>query len=382
MDHPFDAVTEASLRRRRSAKWSAYPPDVLPAWVAEMDYPLAAPIRAALHAAIEADDCGYADPAGLGDAVAPWAAATWGWQVAPRDVRVVCDVVTGLAELLQVATAPGDAVVIEPPVYPPFAGTIQRLGRRVVTAPLRRTDAGWAPDLDAIAAAYAAGARAHLLCSPHNPTGLVYPPAALAAIAELADRHDVLVLADEVHAPLTLAGATHAPFPTVSAAAARRAIVLTAASKAWNLAGLKAAVLIATADEPRAILARLAPDLGYHAGHLGLLGARAALTAGEPWRASVRAILERNRALLGELLTQHLPAVRWRPPAAGYLAWLDCAALGLGDDPAAAFRARGRVALSPGPSFGPEGAGWARLNFATTAALLEEIVVRMARAIG
>ena len=380
MDHPFDAITLASLRRRHSAKWSRYPVDVLPAWVAEMDYPLAAPIRAALHGAIEDDDCGYADPAGLGATFAPWARATWGWDVAPPDVRVVPDVVTGLAELLQVATAPGDAVLIEPPVYPPFAGTARQLGRAVVTAPMTRTATGFAPDLAAIERAYAAGARVHVLCSPHNPTGVVYAADALAAIAALADRHDVLVLADEIHAPLTLPGATHTPFPMASAAAARRSIVLTSASKTWNLAGLKAAVLVACADAPRAILARLPPEISYHAGHLGILAARAAFNHGGPWRAQVIAMLDRNRALLAELLARHLPTVGYAPPAAGYLAWLDCRALGLGDDPAAAFLARGKVALSPGPSFGVEGHGWARLNLATTAALLEEAVVRMARA--
>lgn len=379
-EHPFDAITLAGLRRRRSAKWSRYPIDVLPAWVAEMDYPLAAPIRAALHAALEDDDCGYADVTGLGAAFAPWAAARWDWTVAPRDVRVVPDVVTGLTELLRLTTAPGDGVVIEPPVYAPFAGTVRALGRTVMTAPLVCTDRGFAPDLDALARAYAAGAKVHVLCSPHNPSGIVYPREALAQLAELAEQHEVLVLSDEIHAPLTLPGATHAPFPTVSAAAARRSIVLTSASKTWNLAGLKAAVLVACADEPRAILARLPPEIGYHAGHLGLIAARAAWGAGEPWRQQILAILDRNRGLLGELLAQHLPAVRYVPPEAGYLAWLDCAALGLGDDPAAAFLARGQVALSPGPSFGVEGRGFARLNLATSAALLEEIVVRMARA--
>jgi cystathionine beta-lyase len=376
--HPFDSISESSLRRRRSAKWALYPDDVLPAWVAEMDYPLAEPVRRALHAAIDDDDCGYADPAGLGEAFAPWAKATWGWDVAKEDVHVVCDVVTGIAEILRVATAPGDRVVIEPPVYPPFAATIRQLGRVVSEAPLVRSESGYAPDLDAIERAYAAGARAHLLCSPQNPTGTVYAERALARIAELADRHGVLVLADEIHAPLTLPGATHRPFSSVSAAAARRSIVLTSASKAWNLAGLKAAVMIASSDEARAILARLPVETPYHAGHLGVLGARAAFREGGEWLASAVSVIDRNRALLGELLHEHLPAVRWVPPQAGYLAWLDCSALGLGANPGAAFLARGRVALAQGPTFGREGSGFARLNIATTRALLEEAVRRMA----
>jgi cystathionine beta-lyase len=376
--HPFDDITAATLRRRRSAKWALYGEDVLPAWVAEMDFPIAEPIKRVLHAAIDDDDCGYADPAGLGDSFAPWAKARWGWDPKSEDVHVVADVVTGLAEILRVATAPGDGVVIEPPVYHPFAATIRQLGRVVVDVPLVKSEGTHAPDLDALERAYAAGARAHLLCSPHNPTGTVYSEAALARIAELADRHRVLVLADEIHAPLTLPGAIHRPFSAISGAAARRSIVLTSASKTWNLAGLKAAVMVASSDEARAVLARLPPDTPYHAGHLGVLASRAAFREGANWLASVIAILDRNRALLGDLLRAHLPLVGYVPPRAGYLAWLDCSALGLGADPAAAFLERGKVALSSGPMFGREGEGFARLNIATSRGLLEEAVRRMA----
>jgi cystathionine beta-lyase len=377
-DHPFDDVTLAALRKRRSAKWALYPPDVLPAWVAEMDYPLAEPVRRALHAAIDDDDCGYADPAGLGGAFAPFAQRQWGWEVAPGGVRVVCDVMTGIAELLRVITREGDAVLIEPPVYPPFAATVRLLGRALIEVPLLRGEHGYASDLVGIERAYAAGARVHLLCSPQNPTGTVVPESALARIADLAERHGVLVLADEVHAPLTLPGAQHRPFPSVSEAAARTGIVLGSASKSWNLAGLKAAIMVATSDATRAVLDKLPVELPYHAGHLGILAARAAFGEGGPWLESAVAILDRNRALLGELVREHLPRVRFVPPEAGYLAWLDCRELGLGDDPASAFLKRGRVALSPGPTFGRQGAGFARLNLGTTRGLLEEAVRRMA----
>jgi cysteine-S-conjugate beta-lyase len=289
--------------------------------------------------------------------------------------------VTGIAEVLRVATAPDDAVVIEPPVYPPFASTVRVLGRRVVEAPLARTDRGWAPDLAAIERAYASGARVHLLCSPQNPTGIVYERDALVAIAALAERYGVLVLADEIHAPLTLPGATHVPFPTVSAAARRSAIVLTSASKAWNVAGLKAAVMIASADNPRAVLSRIPPETPYHAGHLGVIAGIAAFREGDAWLAQAIAIIDRNRRRLAELLRSELPAVRYVMPQASYLAWLDCSALVLGADPAAALLARGRVALSSGPTFGAQGQGFARLNLATTGRLLEEAVARMKRAV-
>ena len=382
-DHPFDLKSEADLRRRQSAKWQLYPADVLPVWVAEMDYPIAEPIRRTLHETIDLDDTGYADPRGLGAAFAPYAKRTWGWKIDEADVRVAPDVVTAIAEVLRIATRPGDGIVIDPPVYPPFASTIRATDRSVVNTPLARAqDGGFRLDLDAIEQAYANGAKAHLLCSPHNPTGVVYERRDLVRLAELAERHGVLVLSDEIHAPLTHREAAHVPFPMVSEAARRRSIVLTSASKAWNLAGLKAAVIVATSDETRALMADLPPELPYHAGHLGVLAARAAFPEGGPWIASTLDILDRNRKLLGELLTTHLPAVRYVPPAAGYLAWLDCSSLGIEGDPARAFLERGRVALSSGPSFGVQGTGFARFNFATTRALLEEAVKRMAHALG
>lgn len=378
MEHRFDALDLATLRARRSAKWSHYPADVLPAWVAEMDYPLAPPIARALHAALDVDDTGYAYPGDLGEVFAGWAATAHRWTVDPRDVRLVPDVMTALAELVRLATEPGDAIVIDPPVYPPFASTVKGYGRALVEVPLATDGGRPCLDLDGLARAYAAGARMHLLCSPQNPTGIVHQRASLAALAELADRHDVLVLADEIHAPLTLAGATHVPFVTVSEAAARRGVLLTSASKAWNLAGLKAAVMVASSPEARAVTGRLGPELAYHAGIMGVAAARAAYLEGGPWLADVHAILDRNRRLLTELLAAALPEVRYRPPEASYLAWLDCRGLGLARDPAAVFLQHGRVALSPGPSFGPGGQGFARLNLATSRPLLEEAVRRMA----
>ena len=380
-EHPFDAVSWEELRARQSAKWTVYDPDVLPAWLAETDFPLAEPIRRALHAAVERGDTGYATRGDLGAAFADWSALHWGWAPHAADVHLVVDVVTGIAELLKVATQPGDRVVIDPPVYPPFASTITRLGRVVAPIPLATSGEGWALDLDAVAHAYQAGARVHLLCSPHNPTGIVHSRQTLVALAELAHAHQVWVISDEVHAPLALSGSTHVPFAAVSEAAAARAIVLTSASKTWNLAGLKAALLVATGEAPRSLLARLPPDLPYHAGHFGVIASCAAFREGEAYRSELLAVLDRNRRLLGELLREQLPEVRYLPPQAGYLAWLDFRALNAGEDPARRLLERGRVALSSGPSFGSQGRGFARLNIGTTASLVREAVARMAKAL-
>jgi len=189
------------------------------------------------------------------------------------------------------------------------------------------------------------------------------------------------VVADEIHAPLTLRGATHVPFATTGGAAAERSVTAVSASKAWNLAGLKCALLVAGASA-REDLARIPAEVGKGAGLLGVVASEAAFRDGEEWLDGLREALEENRRLLSALLAEHLPQVGYVPPRATYLAWLDCRVLGLGDDPAAAFLERGKVALSPGPTFGPGGEGFARLNLATSGEVLTEAVRRMAVAVG
>jgi cystathionine beta-lyase len=376
---PFDDVSLELLRARRSAKWVRYPSDVLPAWVAEMDFALALPIREVLQAAIARDDAGYADLGRLPDAFASFALTRFGWEVEPGRVRLVADVMSAVAELLRAVTEPGDAVVVNPPVYAPFFGVTREVGRTVLEAPLA---VDWSLDLDALERAFAAGARAYLLCHPHNPTGRPCSRAELEAVATLADRYGVTVISDEVHAPMTLPGSTHLPYLSLNGEAAEHGVAVTSASKAWNIAGLKCAVIVTAAGRTdRVLTERLPSHLSYHAGHLGVLATIAAFEHGEAWLDALVHHLDRNRRLLAELLAERLPEVSYAPPQAGYLAWLDCRALGLGDDPAEAFLERGRVALTPGPAFGTGGAGFARLNIGTSSALLQEAVGRMAAAI-
>lgn len=376
----FDTLRLADLRQRRSAKWREYG-DALPVWIAESDVPLAEPVARVLHEAVDRGDTGYAHPDELRETVVGWIGRVYDWRIATDDVLVLPDVMTGVAEVLRVVTGPGDGVVINTPVYPPFAATVAQVGRRVVEVPLISDPGGWSLDVDGLERAFACGARAYLLCSPHNPVGAVWPADVLAAVARLAARYDVTVLADEIHAPLTLPGADHTPYPLVSSDAADQSVLLTSASKAWNLAGLKCAVAVAGSPRMRAALDRTDPHLRWGVGHLGALAMIAALRDGSEWLDGLLAHLDRNRALLGKLLADHLPGVGYQPPQASYLTWLDCRALGLGPDPAAAFLRSG-VALSSGPDFGPPGEGFARLNIATTEALVEEAVRRMARAVG
>src|SRR6478752_4226895 len=245
MHNGFENLDLDRLRRRRSEKWQLHPPDVLPAFIAEMDYDLAEPLLASMRTAVDLSDCGYATPDGLGETFAAFAAARHGWAVDPARVHLVPDVMAGFDAILALATEPGDGVVINPPVYPPFFQHIGFARRRVMEVPLVRDGGRWKLDFAGLEAAFAAGARAYLLCNPHNPTGRVFSTADLDRIGSLAEQYGVLVLADEIHAPLTLPGARHTPFVSLGGAAAEHGVTLASASKAFNVAGLKGAVAVA-----------------------------------------------------------------------------------------------------------------------------------------
>ena len=377
MDAILGECSLERLRRRRTYKWRAYPGDVLPAFVAEMDFDVAEPVTAAVRDALDNGDLGYPDKGDLGDAVAAFAAARLGWTVDPELVFAIPDVMTGITETLLGLTAPGDGVLINPPVYPPFFFRISLLGRQVVEAPLAVDGAGrYDLDLDLIDSVLAAGhVRAYLLCSPHNPVGRVWSQAQLTAIADSCARHGTALIVDEIHAPLILPGARHVPFLALDHPVTERVITFSSASKGWNIPGLKCGVAIAGSPAAAAVLSERWDAL--LAAEPGILGSIAAFTRGHAWLDAMLAQIAVNRDLLARLLVQHLPAVRYVPPEASFLAWLDCRALGLGDDPAAAFLERGRVALSPGPDFGVPGRGHARLNMGTSPELLAEIVRRM-----
>jgi cystathionine beta-lyase len=376
MENPLLSAVEADLRRRRSLKWRLYPEDVLPLWVAEMDVRPAEPVARAVAEAMALGDTGYPWARDYAEAVAGFAGRHWGWAPDPGRARLVPNVMLGVAEVLRLLTGPGDAVVLSPPVYPPFFAFVRNLGRRVVEAPL---GADGRLDLAALDAAFGEARRggapaAYLLCSPHNPTGTVHTAAELTAVGELADTHGVRVVVDEIHAPLVHEG-TFTPYLSLDVGAT--AFALHSASKAFNLAGLPSALAVAGADAAPE-LARMPEEVAFGASHVGALAQAAALREGDPWLRALLDGLEANRRLLAALLGEHLPEVGYHPPQATYLAWLDLRPLGLGDDPAAVLRRPGGVALSPGPTFGTGGAGHARLNFATSPRLLTDAITRMA----
>ncbi|MEV7128568.1 aminotransferase class I/II-fold pyridoxal phosphate-dependent enzyme [Streptomyces sp. NPDC093260] len=378
---PLRVLTPDELRRRTSMKWRTHPADVLPLWVAEMDVPQPEPVVRAVTDALALGDTGYPAGTAYAEALAAFAAKRWGWDaLAVERTALVPDVMLGVVEMLKLVTGPGDPVIVNPPVYPPFFQFVTHMDRRVVQVPL---GPGLRLDPDALDEAFgravAGGGRAaYLLCNPQNPTGTVHTAAELTAVAERADRHGVRVVADEIHAPLTAAGAAFVPY--LSVPGGERGLSLMSASKGWNLAGLKAALAVA-GPEAAADLARLPEEVGHGASHLGVIAHTAALRDGVPWLDALLAGLDENRRLLAALLADRLPAIRHRPGQATFLAWLDCRGLGLGDDPAQVFLDRGRVALNSGLPFGEGGAGHVRLNIGTSPELLTEAVRRMTEAV-
>jgi cysteine-S-conjugate beta-lyase len=295
----------------------------------------------------------------------------------------VPDVMAGVAQAIHLFTAPDDTVVVNPPVYPPFFEVIRQAGRRIAEVPLLVDQTShWWIDFASLESAFADGAKAYLLCSPHNPVGRVWQAGELSRIAALAERYGVAVIADEIHGPLTMPDITFVPFLRIAPPKVP-VVALLSASKAWNVPGLKCAVLVtnsAVRDEMRVRLLSRHTEIASRTGNLGVIASIAAFRDGGTWLDELRSHLDGNRRLLAELLAEYLPAVRYTVPQATYLAWIDCAGLPIEGEASTHFLKRGRVALYRGSAFGGRSSSYVRLNMGTSRAILTEIVRRMASA--
>lgn len=375
-----DDPTSGLRSERTSIKWTRYAPDVLPLFVAEMDYGIAPEIADELVARIRSSDLGYLDgPGPLAPAFADFARSRWGWDLDPRRVHLATDVSVGIVETLRLALPDGGRVAITPPVYPPFYELVEEARAEVFEVPLIDTWGTWTLDLAGLEAAFADGVSVFLLCNPHNPLGLVHDAATLEALAALAARYDVLVVSDEIHGPLTHPGVRFSPYAPISEAAGARSVVVTSASKGWNLAGVKCSVVVAGDARSADLLDRLNDEVACRTSILGLHANVRALSS-TAWLDDAIDRIVANDRLLSQLLTEHLPGVVYHRPRAGYLAWLDFRGIGLGDDPALALREHAYVALNSGLGFGPQGRGFARLNLACSPGTLLEAVLRIAAA--
>lgn len=374
-------MTDSDLQRLRSLtciKWTWHDDDVLPAWVADMDLPPAPVAVEAVRALVDRGDFGYNFHAArqLPEVFSAWEERRFGWRPEPSRTRAFCDVMQAVDLALWMHCKPGDGVVVFTPIYPPFLRSATADGRRLVDCPLDPD--GWRLDPERLEAAAAEpGVRAILLCNPHNPTGRAFSREELAAVADAAARHDLLVVSDEIWGDIVHPGVCHVPIASLSDDAAARTVTISAASKAFNIAGLCCAVAHVGHDGVQRAIEALP---GHVLGAVGSPGAEATVacwTSGDTWLAETCAHLTAMRDHVVRRFSAELPAVRLSVPDATYLAWLDVSEFGLGEDPAKVLLDEARVALSSGSDFGKHGAGFVRLNFATTRPILDEVVDRV-----
>lgn len=382
MAEAFDALTPEQLRARNTIKWNHYGPDVLALWIAEMDFPTSPAILDGLRDWVSNEEFGY--PAlgsdALPTALAQWCLRRYNWPVQPQWVRVVPDVLKGMEVVIEFLTRPQSAVVLPVPAYMPFFDLLTVTGRQRVEIPMTQQDSGrYLIDLDALEAAFAAGAGSLILCNPNNPLGTAFTAEELSAIVDIAARHGARVIADEIHAPLVY-DRPHVAAASVSPAAADTVITLMSASKGWNLPGLMCAQVILSNPRDAADWDRINLLNTMGAATAGISANLAAYTHGGSWLDDLLTYLRANRDHLSRTLPATVPGLRVSHPEATYLAWLDFRELGLPAEPAEILLANARVALSPGIPFGG-GRGFARLNFATTRAILDRAIEAMARAL-
>lgn len=384
----FDDLDPVWLLAKPGAKWHR-PQGRLAAWVADMDFRPAPVVMAALQELLDGGDIGYPDWR-FAHGGTPMAALfvermqrRFGWDPDLHGCRELADVIQGVRLVVHLMSRHDDGVVLHTPAYPPFHDTLRVMNRRLVEVRAHPTVDGWEYDYDALdwrLTAEPGLAKIWILCHPHNPTGHVFGEAELERIADIAMRHDLLVISDEIHADLVYAPGCHVPFASLSADVQERTVTLTSASKAFNLAGLRWAIAHVGSIAVRHAIDDLPPHLFGAPNVMAVAAAGAAWTRGDEWLAACMAHLDRRRHQLADLVAAQLPGVEYRIPPATYLAWLDCRPLDLAEEPVEAFR-RGGVELSPGPDFGTAGHGFVRLNIATSSSMLDQIVTQMAAAL-
>lgn len=381
----FHFVPLAELQTHKSEKWRGFPADVLPLPVAEMDFPVAEPIRRTIIEMIDKSDLGYlGNIPELGEAFAEFSARRDGWTPDPLQVRVAADVGVGIVETLRVITKPGDKILINSPVYPNFWTWSKETHLDYIDVPLTRSEnevngSYWHLDWEGIEKAYQSGLKVHLISNPHNPLGRVYMRDELERLVKLAHAHNVVIVSDEIHSPLTFSEQKFIPILSLSDDARAVSVTVTSSSKGWNIAGLKCAIIVTQDAAMFERLNAIAPATHYRASLLGAFASVAAFREGEPWLDKLMTQLDHNRKLVDQLIKEKLPLAKSHIPHCSYLSWIDFSEYKLDVEPATHFLDNGRVAFQPGVRFGEQWAQFLRLNFATSPEILEEAINRAAK---
>lgn len=383
----FHFVPLEELQTHKSEKWRAFPADVLPLPVAEMDFPVAEPIRRTIIEMINKSDLGYlGNIPELGQAFSEFSTRRDGWSPDPLQVRVAADVGVGIVEVLRVITKPGDKIMINSPVYPNFWTWSRETHLEYIDVPLTLSDhevngSPWHLDWEGIEKVYKSGLKVHLICNPHNPLGRVYTKAELERLVKLAQENNVIIISDEIHSPLTFSEQKFTPILSISDEARAVSITVTSSSKGWNIAGLKCAIIVTQDAALYDRLNAIAPATHYRASLLGAFASVAAFREGEPWLNKLMTQLDHNRNLVADLMKEKLPLAKSHMPHCSYLAWIDFSEYKLDVEPSTHFVEKGKVAFQPGIRFGEQWAQYLRFNFATSPAIIEEAFNRAAKSL-
>ncbi len=388
MRYNFDRLPDR--RRTENAKWNQYAPDILPLWVADMDFPSPEPVVRALRQRVEHGYFGY-PPSGLTDAhsfpefrrlLVERMEKLYGWQVLPEEIVFVPGVVVGFTLACHALAAPGGEVLAQTPVYPHFLHAPEQAGMQQVDVELSRgPDGVYHIDFQAFEKAISGNTRLFILCNPHNPIGRVFTRDELARLAEICLRRGVTICSDEVHSDLLFPGHRHIPLASLDAEIAQHTITLIAPSKTFNIAGLQCAVAVIQNAGLREQFIHANKGLVGWNNLLGMVAGQAAYAEGQEWLDQLLVYLQANRDFLSDFVREALPGISMSPVEGTYLAWLDCREAGIEGNPFQFFMEKGRVALSDGAAFGRGGQGFVRLNFGCPRAMLAEALQRMQAAL-
>ena len=370
------------LRKRKSVKWRQFPSDVLPLPVAEMDFPIAEPIKSALHDMVDRSDTGYLGPfPEMFEAFAHFSQLRWKWSVDVSHMRIATDVGVGTVEVLRTLINRGEKVMLNSPVYDNMWRWVAEVEATLVDVPLTNENGEYSLDLNNIEREYRDGVKVHILCHPHNPVGAIFTSDLLSQLASLAKRYGVHIISDEIHGPLVFERRDFTPFLAVSDDAKDVGVTVTSASKGFNLAGLKCAVIVTSSAAIREKINSMPISVAFRASLFGAVAATAAFRDSDSWLDGVVSTLNQNRELIRNLIDTKIPAIKYRAPDFGYLAWLDLSALQLGDDPAKTILERGKLALNGGHMYGPRNAQYVRMNFGTSPEIITEAFDRIMKSL-
>ncbi len=380
MKYDFDQTVER--RGTDSIKWRRYGNDVLPLWVADMDFVSPEPVVKALHERVDHRIFGYGGAGEeLVNIIRQRLKSLYDWDVPGEHIIFVPGVVTGLNLAFQLFAGPGDAVLVQPPVYSHFIADPVNRGRMLIDPPLIKKGDTYEVDFDAFERSITDSTRIYVLCNPHNPVGRVFRKDELERFAEICMRRNILICADEIHCDLVYPDHQHIPIATLGGEAADRTITFMSPSKTFNLAGLKCSFVVIKDPVLRKAWIRGSEGLVPHVNIMGLTAALAAYRDGQDWLEQCLSYLKGNRDLLVKYVTEKLPFITITRMEATYLAWLDCRRSGIPGNPFRFFLNESKVALNDGLEYGNGGEGFVRLNFACPRKLLADALERMADAL-